>query len=330
MFKGRTIYRVFSSYGDPVARVQFVLHPSLRSASSVQTGRSSVDSQTLESRLNAPTTLPPPLDSPPPRLKHEYAIQHYIKVGKTYLRFYKTAAKQILSNRKTAKLVRARFPDHPFLKPFPGDAIDHKTGQLVVMHSSKEGQGLSRAEFQLVRRLSHDMKKVPVFILLLAIFGEWLPLFVVFLDPLLPRSVLLPAQVLKRRRKAVKAVEKEGADLDLPPKSRLEGAGIHDRAQLLLVARRYGLLGPVSQFFQATSLLRRVRRHESYVALDDILLRNDLQAAGNGPPSLEGLCDVELDQALEDRGLWQENQTEQNRRAVLHKWLEHESDSRNA
>lgn len=300
-----------SSKGAASRRVRYLVVPA------------GYDEKLLSSRLNAPTTLPPVLVVPLRKEESFSAVRHYMTVGKSYLNFYKAAAKQIWSNRKTAKLIRARFPDHPLLNDIPGNALDHKTGQLIRNVESSAGAHveLSRAEFQLVRRLSQDMKKVPIFVLLLAVFGEWLPLFVVFLDPLLPRSVLLPAQVLKRRRKAAMSLDHQNTNSGNSIRHDLEGSGIHDRAQLVKIARRFGLLGPISQYYQVTTLLKGIRQHAKYLNVDDELIRKNTLHAPGGAGEAESLSDIELELALEERGLWQENQTTDDRRLLLRRWL---------
>ncbi|CCG83391.1 Putative uncharacterized protein [Taphrina deformans PYCC 5710] len=282
----------------------------------------------LPSRVNAPTTLPPPLVLPEARKPEEYRLKYAYKVGKSYLQFYKTGFKQILGNRKTAKLIRARHVDDPILRSIPGTNVDHKTGQLITAAHGHDK--LTRAEFQFIKRHAKDIKKVPVFAVLLAIFGEWLPLFVIFLDPLIPGTVLLPVQVSKRRRKANKATE--GSVTITPHRIRgdLEGAGIHDRAQLVRVAKQFSLLGPISQFFTDSAILSRIRRHEQYLRTDDTLLRRDLTLPIDTILEPEETDDNntltvnELELAIEERGLWTDEQSKEQRAKLLNAWLEKE------
>lgn len=275
--------------------------------------------------LNAPTTLPPSLELPMHRDANGTAIRHYMKVGKGYLNFYKTAVKHILANRKTAKLIRALFPDDPLLENIPGDSLDHKTGKFADTKNSQDvpGKELSRANYQLLRRLSRDLKKVPVFIILLAVFGEWLPLFVVLLDPLLPQSALLSSQVLKWKRRIVKFIDPENINPLIEVKGNLEQAGIHDRAQLLAIARRLGLLGPISQHFRTATLLRRIRNHEAYLAIDDKLILRGLDQSQKQSDRMAAFTDAELQLALEERGLWMEDQSITARRVILAEWLDY-------
>lgn len=216
-----------------------------------------------------------------------------------------------------------RNQGNKLLDGLAGDAIDHTTGKLISIDSHRATEkSISRAEFQLLRRHTRDIKKVPVFALLLAIFGEWLPLFVVFLDPLIPGTVLLPVQVQKRRMKAAKAAtsEQERRGLVEVVRNNLEGAGIHDRHQLVTNAKRFALLGPLSQFASSGSILRRLRRHEAYLRTDDRLLRQEL--AKRLAVNIHALDEVEAELAVEERGLWRHDQDHGQRLSLLTQWLD--------
>ena len=275
--------------------------------------------------MNASTTLPPPLKLPGPRGSNEYRFAYFYKVGKGYLQFYKACLKQILGNRKTAKLISAQYPALPILQGLQ-DAVEHRTGQLVNIPIPNDSHTrLSRAEFQLLRRHQKDIKKVPIFALLLAIFGEWLPLFVVFLDPLLPGTVLLPSQILKRRNKAEQAAMNQPPRIEISLSStELEGPGIHERAQLVQIGRTFSLLGPISKFGSTEAVLRKIRAHQKYLNVDDQLL---LQEFGTGSEidsrslRVSELDELELDMALEERGLWRSEQSQEQKIRLIQEWL---------
>lgn len=104
--------------------------------------------------------------------------------GKAFWRFYKTGIKNIWANRKLVKTVSARLK-----KPQNSRAHD-----LLQM-------GATRAEYHLLKRSRAELLRVPVFALLLAIFGEWLPLLVIFLTPLIPYNCRIPRQIEKQLAK---------------------------------------------------------------------------------------------------------------------------------
>ena len=271
---------------------------------------------TLESvsRLNVRSTFPPVLESLPARTRADNILKYYYKVGRVYLKFYKTGFKQILDNRKLAKQIRAMHPRHPMLQAYSGNAIDRMTGQIVqpTMTAVPGTTSLSRADFQLIRRHASDIAKMPAMGLLLAIFGEWLPLFVVFLDPLIPGTMLLPKQITKRRSKLAK-LNKSLPEDSLRISINLEGPGIHDRPQLKMIAKRFGVVGFITQNLPSSIILRRIRRHQEYLSRDDAFLRDAL--------SSEKFDVLELDAALEERGIWEEDQTYEEKLEKLTKWL---------
>ncbi|KAJ8603452.1 hypothetical protein MRB53_042149 [Persea americana] len=174
------------------------------------------------SEVNAPSTFPPDLERLPPRPPKEYRLKYAYRLGKTYLQFYKTGLHQVLDNRAKVARLRARHPELTKLDLHRGD-------YQSVFKSNQNGNitRMTRSDFQLIHRHSKDIKKLPAMALLLLILGEWLPLFVVFLDPLIPGTMLLPKQIEKRRRKQAQA--KIPGTID--PKN-IEGTGIHDRQTL--------------------------------------------------------------------------------------------------
>lgn len=249
----------------------------------------------LASRINAPSTLPPPL-SLPARSASASGVRHLLGVGRAYLGFYKTGFKQILANRKRAKQVKLLLSatDPAAAKSQPGDTVDHLTGRIVDPPTSPpapartEDGEMTRAEFQLLRRHARDMRRLAPFALLLAVFGEWLPLFVAFLTPILPGTVLLPAQVERRRKRRASV---SAPVLDLRPSS--AGTRLGARSALASIqsqthaqeethsedtrrslARRLGLaFRPTAAVLPIGVIDARLERHRAYLAHDDALLR---------------------------------------------------------
>ncbi|ORY87132.1 hypothetical protein BCR37DRAFT_143974 [Protomyces lactucae-debilis] len=252
-------------------------------------------------RLNAPSTFPPPLTLPE---KSESAnqLKYLLKLGKAYLQFYKSGTKQILANRKVSKSIKQRFAGDALLNPVAGPSTQHLgEASPATLH----GEQLSRAQYQLVLRSAIDSKKLPVFGLLFLVFGEWLPLLVFFLSPLLPGTVLLPKQILSRRQKRARIARKVA----------LPTGGMPERQFLLQSCRQYGLVGPFASITPTSILNGRYVRHQMYLAQDSKLLAKQAQ-----PVKL--LDDLELDQALEERGLWHPEQTRHHKETSLQKWLQ--------
>ena len=135
--------------------------------------------------LNPPiTTRPPPLGLPE-KLPHLSKYKFYFRVGKAYAVFYKTGLKAIWTNYKLARAL----PDQIFSS---GQAKLH---QAVL-------DGLSRADFQLIRRTRRDINKVPLFALIWLICGEFTPLVIIFFTAVVPPTIWIPKQVQKAREEA--------------------------------------------------------------------------------------------------------------------------------
>jgi hypothetical protein len=67
---------------------------------------------------------------------------------------------------------------------------------------------LSRAEWQIVNRSGNDRLRLPAFAALLLVFGEWLPLLVVYLTPVVPEPCRIPLQI----ERTLKSMEKRRAE----------------------------------------------------------------------------------------------------------------------
>ena len=282
----------------------------------------------LASRINAPTTRPPPL-SLPTKSTSQSRPRYLLAIGRAYLVFYKTGFKQILANRHRSKQVKLLLSTDPTVRSLPGDAIDHTTGRFVTPPKPPPAEAsteLTRAEYQLLRRHSRDLRKLAPFAVLLAVFGEWLPLFVKFLTPILPGTVLLPGQVESRRRRRASVT---APSLVTPTGS---GRTRTDRTAVSFtddekrnIATRLGLTFRLTSSIVPMSVLdRRLNHHRDYLAQDDRLLRQHWLDSNHRTTddSKDELDDAEVDIALEERGLWEADQSIQVRRKLLQDWLE--------
>lgn len=177
----------------------------LKSASSTKSSpvplQSVLPVQNPQSRINPPTSsLPPPLYLPTRTLEDGQELEwykYYYRLGRAYGGFYMAGLKAIWAN-----YMRTR----EMLKVMPSASA---TG---VRYAVKEGR-LSRADFQSIRRSKSDVAKLPPFILLWCICGEFTPLVIVFVTGLVPRTLWIPKQVQKAREKAEerrKVIRREG------------------------------------------------------------------------------------------------------------------------
>ncbi|KXJ90752.1 hypothetical protein Micbo1qcDRAFT_164406, partial [Microdochium bolleyi] len=128
---------------------------------------------TPEDLLNPPaTTRPPPLNVPA-RDPAKSLPGYLFTVGKTYITFYKTALRNILANRKLLAASSAAAPP--------------KLG--------RDGRALtfpSRADILLDSRTRHDLRRLPVFGLIILVCGEFTPLVVVLFPRLTPYTCRIP------------------------------------------------------------------------------------------------------------------------------------------
>ncbi|BFZ58379.1 hypothetical protein PYCC9005_005441 [Savitreella phatthalungensis] len=290
--------------------------------------QSGLRARVLSSVINAPTTLPPPLELPS-RDRDTGLFRHLIKVGKAYLGFYKAGARQVMTNRRLSKQIKLVMSDRTSIS-IPGDAVDHLTGKVIDSPKPPPPglpPRLTRSEFQLVRRHAADLKKLAPFAVLFAVLGEWLPLFVGILTPILPGTVLLPKQIKSRRLRRAK-IEVASGD-------------VRAEAARLGVVSRY--LAPV---YPRGWLETRLDRHRRYLLQDDRLLKewwkggsesvagsgyeSELDSAGRqrssdgrqGEVADEDLSNDELELALEERGLWKEDRSEEEMRRLLRRHVD--------
>ncbi|KAF2121785.1 hypothetical protein BDV96DRAFT_455558, partial [Lophiotrema nucula] len=119
--------------------------------------------------------LNPPSDtyradlSVPERKPNQNYFAYLYHCGRAYGTFYKTGIKRVYAMTKLAKTYRQK--------------------QKLSGESS-----LTRAEWQVIRRSRGDMLRLLPFGALVVVFGEWLPLFVMWLTPVVPEACRIPKQ----------------------------------------------------------------------------------------------------------------------------------------
>ncbi|PGH10675.1 hypothetical protein AJ80_07431 [Polytolypa hystricis UAMH7299] len=207
----------------PLGRSQFTRHssstPSRSSAASTTTTPTSTTSTTATtppsaatststststlSPINPPSsTLPAPLSLPEksdagPKEK----VTYFIALGKAYLSFYKTGLKNVYHN------YRASIP----LRKTLGLPIYIPTSPAPPPRTA----ALSRADFQLLHRSAHDVRRMMPFAIILLICGEMTPLVVLAIgNAVTPRTCRTEKQDAKALDKRIKAKTAALRDLD--------------------------------------------------------------------------------------------------------------------
>ncbi|KAF1844067.1 uncharacterized protein K460DRAFT_288814 [Cucurbitaria berberidis CBS 394.84] len=153
--------------------------PGLSSSTTVLAKRPSTASTTVPI-VKAKENLNPPLFTYAPEIniparKADQNIASYLwAAGRGYLSFYKTGISHV---RQTAKLAK----------------------QLREKAAKSSGQDMSevltRAEWQIVLRSKKDVRRLPAFAALMLCMGEWTPLIVIYLTPVIPEACRIPSQV---------------------------------------------------------------------------------------------------------------------------------------
>jgi hypothetical protein len=184
----------------------------------------------------------------------------------------------------------------------------------------------TRAEFQFFVRSWRDAKRIPIFVILLAVFGEYLPLVVVFCTPLVPYTCRIPKQIRKTREKLEERRSRSfrgelgGVPTPLHTTPGLASAdlGQLNSLQLSHLSRSLGLyfnfwdrLGAV--WPPSFVLKYRLKKRLQYLEIDDELFRRD-----GGVKLLKG--DEEIRIAAEDRGIDVLNRQSDEVHRILEAW----------
>ncbi|KAJ5114628.1 hypothetical protein NUU61_000387 [Penicillium alfredii] len=282
--------------------------------------------KSLRHEINPPkSTLPADLDLPPPSSTTATSsdkLKRYVALGRAYLAFYKTGLKNVFGNYRASIPLRKELGLPAFLPISPPRRASAPTSPSSSSLSAGTSApiGLSRAQFQLVRRSARDVRRMIPFTVILIVCGEFTPLIVPIVGAAItPATCRIPSQVAKER--ATAATRKSAAltahatavDGSLTPApagsddelrllaTRLANPGWAATAESAAVQRACAVFGLVKHHNQrAGSLLvapvyrSRLVRHLEYLALDDGMIR-----AEGGVSALDA---VEVRIAVEERG----------------------------
>ncbi|CAK4030720.1 hypothetical protein DOTSEDRAFT_74909 [Lecanosticta acicola] len=258
--------------------------------------------------VNPPRSTRPPDLVLPDRAQHHNAFTYYLRLGRSYGSFYWRGLKCVWYNWQASK----------------------------SLQKGKQWEDLRRSEFQLLERNGHDIGKLPFFGLLVALFGEWLPLLVPFIPSAVPGTCRIPKQVLgmrgkaeERRRESFRrgiaepamgelVAGKDGEAWSMTKREMarevLGGLKAEQLFHLSCTLNNHNRLWDRVQLPPPTALLRSgLSKKLSYIAKDDKLLVRD-----GGVPLLSP---EELDIACEERGIDVLGKQEETLRANLDWWL---------
>lgn len=258
-------------------------------SSATPTSRTSVVPSTQIPVVRAKENLnPPPFTHAPeldiPTRKADQSFISYIwKAGRSYLTFYKSGVSNV---RQTSKLARS-------------------LREKAAKQGKEQSDVLTRAEWQIVQRSRKDMLRLPAFGLIFLVFGEWTPLLVMYITPLIPEPCRIPSQVsrdlaktehIRHQRQDLAsrlAMRMMAQDRRVPGKAdHAEGSGIAKAEairntnalqlthfELLLESARLNCHSRIWDWAMLTPpkfwLMRNVRKKYEYMRTDDRLIERD-------------------------------------------------------
>ncbi|KAI5265022.1 hypothetical protein E4T47_08649 [Aureobasidium subglaciale] len=300
-------------------------------------------SQPDEDGINGPiSTLPPPLNLP--EKGNRSTPGHLFQIGRAYGKFYWTGVKATWANHKRAKALKTQIMATNRacgLPNMPRPLLAH-----LEFYYENAGKGkLTRTDFQLLMREQYDFRKLPPFALMVALFGEWLPLIVPFVPSAVPRTCRIPKQIEDMRKGVEERRKKsfrEGLSTPKPaesnddamPTSAAGGKKALPRLyismrtaqhivkmgkpQMMHVSRALGIGGRLFDSLGVSHPLFPVKlmRHLGYLHIDDELLLKDWVL------SHLTLSEEETRIACEDRGIDVVGRGQSEMKEDLSKWLE--------
>lgn len=278
--------------------------------------------RTIE-KLNPPPFTYAPEISVPARKADQNLIKWLWSAGRAYLAFYKKGISHVRQTAKLAKSLRKKAAAHTPKKPMT--------------------EVLTRAEWQVVRRSRRDVLRLPVFGVLMLLLGEWLPVVVLYLTPVIPEVCRIPQQVERTLRKredkrqdrlrkiSLQSMQLLGKDrpatgTSLSDSSSSSGAMTKGKNwndmtlfELCVSAAKLDVYPPVFDWVPLSPpkfwLQRNVRRKMQYLDTDSKLIERD--------GGLAGLNAEEVKRACVERGVQVLGRKEEElRRALVGVWAE--------
>ncbi|KAI0123628.1 hypothetical protein BJ170DRAFT_89735 [Xylariales sp. AK1849] len=192
-FSNQSVGRIICRYASGSAEAQ--VKRRLNSSDSIRAVKTPLDATTPKPEpinpdvANSSTLNPPPSTRPPPltvpaRDPDSSLFAYLLTLGKAYTTFYKDGLKAIFTNRRLLAEVSRTL-----------NAPAHITGADTTV-------GPTRAAVLLQERTRHDISRLPVFGLLVLVFGEFTPLVVLAFPKLTPYTCRIPKQIEKLRTNA--------------------------------------------------------------------------------------------------------------------------------
>ncbi|KAL2176645.1 uncharacterized protein P884DRAFT_270479 [Thermothelomyces heterothallicus CBS 202.75] len=296
-----------------------------------------------------PTTRPPPLHlpskpDPAPPLFSRPGLSYLYATGVAYLKFYRTALRHVVftntrllypsssssspssSSSSSPSSSSSSSPSSssscsPPSPASPDDPQSPTPGEVGADHRRPPLPG-TRAHLHLRLRWRHDIRRLPLFALILLVCGELTPLAVLALPRAVPLACRIPRQVegllrsaeSRRAEGRAEAARRMAAVAVAESSSKSgRGGGEEEEAEVPVevMAKVLGL--PVRPWTPAFVLRPRVLRRLRFLAVDDALL---IRAGGAA-----ALVGDEVRLACADRGIDVLGRGEAELREALARWL---------
>jgi hypothetical protein len=132
-------------------------------------------------KLNPPRETYAPELKVPEQQPGQGKLKWLFHAGRAYIAFYKSGINNVRRTATIAKKLRQK-----------------------AQEANTQGNGediLTRAEWQIIRRSKADMLRLPIFGALVLLLGEWLPLIVMYITPVIPEPCRIPSQTTRTLRK---------------------------------------------------------------------------------------------------------------------------------
>jgi hypothetical protein len=156
--------------------------------------------------VNPPaSTRPAELDLPakiPNTVPFSQKAAWVFSMGRGYLQFYKAGLKNVYHNYKASLSLRTTLGLPRYLPTSLPPARGRHGPSSAALVAQMESLSISRADFQLVRRSAHDIRRMLPFALVLLVCGEFTPIVVLALgNAVTPLACRLPNQNRATREK---------------------------------------------------------------------------------------------------------------------------------
>ncbi|KFY85963.1 hypothetical protein V500_07984 [Pseudogymnoascus sp. VKM F-4518 (FW-2643)] len=196
----------------------------------------------------------------------------------------------------------------------PQELVDKKYNGAV--YEAVRDRNFSRADYQLLLRSWHDIKRLPVFGLIFIVCGEFTPLIVFAVSRVVPYTCRVPKQIESDREKI--EVRRKASFRDLtaaftPGKELEREQLLHISSSLGLSIKLWDYIGGNQPGPPSALLKGRVARRVEYLQTDDRLIRRD--------GVLSELEAEEVAIACTDRGIDVVGHSEEHMREMLGKWM---------